>query len=211
MKGAVPPLRICHRAGAQPPIIDLESLCVVQRYAEAALAAPAYSIQVQGNERVGGVDRGGGNSGATYRNDFIEIFNAGDAPVNLAGYSVQYASAAGTSWQVTPLTGFHLAPGQSYLVQQAAGTGGATALPMPDATGTINMSGSAGQVLLAEATGPASGKADARVRGHVASSGLTNTTSFSRLNGGGTDTDANTDFSAGTVSPRNTAMPPRPM
>ena len=37
-------------------------------------------------------------SGATYRNDFIELFNRGTNPVNVTGWSVQYASASGT-WQ----------------------------------------------------------------------------------------------------------------
>lgn len=31
---------------------------------------------------------GGGNSGATYTNDFIELFNRGISPVSLAGWSV---------------------------------------------------------------------------------------------------------------------------
>src|SRR2546425_9442782 len=39
---------------------------------------------------------GGGNTGATYTNDFIEIFNRGTAPVSLSGKSLQYASATGT-------------------------------------------------------------------------------------------------------------------
>ena len=46
---------------------------------------------------------GGGNSGATYRNDFIELFNAGPAPVSLNAWSVQYTSSAGARWQVTAL------------------------------------------------------------------------------------------------------------
>ncbi|GBF07955.1 endonuclease/exonuclease/phosphatase [Deinococcus aerius] len=146
---------------------------------------------------------GGGNSGSVYKNDFIEVFNAGDAPVNLAGYSVQYASASGSAWQVTPLTDFNLAPGQYYLVQEAAGTGGTAALPTPDAAGTIAMAGAAGQVLLAEGTAAVTSKADANVRDYVAYSGLTSTTSASRANGGCTDTDANTDFAAGAVAPRN--------
>lgn len=152
---------------------------------------------------------GGGNSGAVYRNDFIEIFNAGDVPVNLAGYSVQYASAsAAAPSAVTPLTGFNLAPGGYYLVQQAAGTGGTAGLPTPDATGTINMSGSGGQVFLVEGTTAVGGRTDAGVRDHVVYSGLTSTTSASRANGGCTDTDANTDFTAGPVAPRNSATPP---
>ena len=48
---------------------------------------------------------GGGNTGATYQNDFVELLNRGSAPVDLGGYTVQYASAASTSWQATPLTG----------------------------------------------------------------------------------------------------------
>ena len=40
---------------------------------------------------------GGGNSGATLRNDFIELFNPGGASVTLTGWSVQYTSSAGTT------------------------------------------------------------------------------------------------------------------
>ena len=86
---------------------------------------------------------GGGNSGATYTHDFIELRNAGATAVDLTGWSVQYASAAGTSWQVTTLTG-SLAPGAYFLVQQAAGTGGSTPLPTPDATGSIALSATNG-------------------------------------------------------------------
>ena len=41
---------------------------------------------------------GGGNSGATITNDFIELYNRGTEPVPLDGWSVQYASSAGTTW-----------------------------------------------------------------------------------------------------------------
>src|SRR6266496_112115 len=63
---------------------------------------------------------GGGNSGATLKNDFIEIFNKGAAPVDLTGWSVQYTSSAGTSWSATSLTG-SVQPGQYYPIQEAAG------------------------------------------------------------------------------------------
>ena len=78
---------------------------------------------------------GGGNSGAFYANDFIELYNRGGTTVDLTGWSVQYAAASGTSWNATPLHG-QIPPGRYYLVQQAAGTGGGTPLPDPDATGT---------------------------------------------------------------------------
>jgi predicted extracellular nuclease len=46
---------------------------------------------------------GGGNSGATLKNDFIELFNNGASPVDISTWSIQYASATGASWQVTNL------------------------------------------------------------------------------------------------------------
>ncbi|HET7041420.1 MAG TPA: lamin tail domain-containing protein, partial [Gemmatimonadales bacterium] len=70
---------------------------------------------------------GGGNSGATLKNDFIELLNASGDTVTMAGWSVQYASSGGSSWQVTPLTG-SIPPGGYYLVQEAAGSGGTVAL-----------------------------------------------------------------------------------
>jgi uncharacterized protein len=94
---------------------------------------------------------GGGNSGSVYTNDFIELFNLGPGPVNLAGWSVQYASAAGNTWLVTNLTG-SIQPGQYYLVQESAGAGGTTSLPAPDATGTIAMGATAGKVALVSTT-----------------------------------------------------------
>ena len=93
---------------------------------------------------------GGGNSGAAFADDFIELYNAGTSAVPLASWSVQYISAAPgatTTWQVTDLTG-SIAPGAYYLVGEAAGTGTAPALPTPDATGTINLSSTSGTVAL---------------------------------------------------------------
>ena len=57
--------------------------------------------------RISQVYGGGGNNGATYMNDFIELFNSGATTVNLVGWSVQYNSAGSTTtaWQVTPLSG----------------------------------------------------------------------------------------------------------
>ena len=83
-----------------------------------------------GNVVISQVYGGGGNAGATLRNDYIELFNRSASPVSLAGWSVQYASSAGSTWQVTNLSGT-LAPGQYYLVQEAAGAAG-VALPTPD-------------------------------------------------------------------------------
>src|SRR5919106_2856391 len=87
---------------------------------------------------------GGGNSGATLRNDFIELYNRGTEPVPVAGWSVQYASSTGTFNASTPLTG-QILPGRHYLVQEAAGAGGSQDLPTPNATGNISMSATSGK------------------------------------------------------------------
>lgn len=94
---------------------------------------------------------GGGNAGATYKNDFIELYNPSNAAVDLTGWSVQYLSATGTgNWAVTPLTGSIPAKG-FYLVQEAAGANGTINLPTPDATGTLALSGTTGKVILSNA------------------------------------------------------------
>src|SRR2546428_4810026 len=93
---------------------------------QSAAASPSIVIsQVYG---------GGGNSGATLKNDFIELYNRSAATVDLTGWSVQYAATTGTFWQRTDLTPVTLGPGQYYLVQEAAGARGTTRLPPPHAT-----------------------------------------------------------------------------
>ncbi|HXA18384.1 MAG TPA: lamin tail domain-containing protein [Thermoanaerobaculia bacterium] len=164
---------------------------------------------------------GGGNAGATFKNDFIELFNPTGATVDLTGWSVQYTSSAGATWQVTPIGGM-LAPGHYYLVQEAVGTGGTTNLPTPDATGTSAMASGAGKVALVNQNSALSGSCPTGVTiidfvgyGTAANCSetattatLTNTTSASRIDNGCTDTNNNSaDFTAGAVNPRNSASP----
>ena len=169
---------------------------------------------------------GGGNAGATLKNDFIEIINHTGAPINLAGWSVQYISATATSgsWTVTPLNGFMLQPGQYYLVQEAAGAGGTVDLPTADTVGTIAMGATAGKVALVSNTTALSGVGCPTGAGVVDLVGyggtatcfegagptavLTNTTADLRKDNGCTDTDNNnSDFSTGAPNPRNTVSP----
>ncbi len=167
---------------------------------------------------------GGGNSGATFTHDFIELYNRGASPININGWSVQYASAAGTSWQVTPLTDVTIQPGQYYLIQQAQGVGGAVGLPVPDATGTIAMSATAGKVALVNNATALSGSGcpfgssvvDFAGYGTTAicfegsgpTAALTNTTAAIRGANSCAETDNNdVDFSTGSPTPRNTASP----
>jgi uncharacterized protein len=159
---------------------------------------------------------GGGNAGATYKNDFIEIFNRGTTTADVSGWSVQYAASAGTSWQVTRLNGT-IAPGQYYLIQESAGANGSTDLPTPEATGTINMSGTSGKVALANSqtafTVACPTAIDFVGFGTAANcsettptANLSNTTAALRAGNGCSDTDNNSaDFTVGAPNPRNSA------
>jgi hypothetical protein len=90
---------------------------------------------------------GGGNSGAMFQNDFVELFNAGATAVDISSWTVQYATAAGTSWQTTPLTGT-IPAGRYYLVQLASSAAVGAPLPTPDATGTTNLAATSGKIAL---------------------------------------------------------------
>ncbi|RYV52252.1 ExeM/NucH family extracellular endonuclease [Pengzhenrongella frigida] len=91
----------------------------------------------------------GGNAGAVLTNDYIELYNTGTTAVDVSGWSVQYASAAGTNWSgLIPLTG-SIAAQSYYLVQGSSGGTAGTALPTAQATGAVNLSGTTGNVALA--------------------------------------------------------------
>src|SRR6266511_3332865 len=131
----------------RPAAVVLATVAAAAGVALTATPAGAVSPDVVISQVYGG----GGNSGATFTNDFIELVNRGSAPVDLSGWSVQYASATGTSYQVTALTG-SVAPGAHLLIQEAAGAGGTTPLPSPDVTGSIAMAAASGKVALASST-----------------------------------------------------------
>ncbi|MFC9326014.1 lamin tail domain-containing protein [Kitasatospora sp. NPDC057015] len=181
-----------------------------------AFAAPSADVVIAE------VYGGGGNSGATLKNDFIELANKGGAAFGLTGWSVQYISAspgANSQWSVTPLTG-SIAAGQRYLVAEAAGAGGTVALPTPDATGSLTLSGTAGTVALVQGTDPLTCKtaadcaADARVRDLVGFgtavvregapvTGASNTASVARRANLADTDDNSADLVAGDPTPVN--------
>jgi hypothetical protein len=171
---------------------------------------------------------GGGNSGAPFTHDFVELFNRGSAAVDVTGWTVQYATAGGTTWQTTPLAG-SIPAGGYYLVQLASGGTAGSPLPTPDATGTTNAAATSGKIALvrdaaALTCGAAPGSCSANplvedLVGYGAASdyegaaapGLSATTAGIRAGAGCVDTDANgSDFAAGAPAPRNAAAPAQP-
>ena len=193
--------------------------------AAALLIAPAAQ-SASPDLVVSQVYAGGGNAGASFTNDFVELFNRGTAAVAVDGWTIQYASATGTTWQATTLSG-SIPPGGYYLVQLASAAAVGSPLPTPDATGTTNLANSGGKVALVRdgtllACGAAAGSCSGIVQiadmvgwgsaadfeGTTAAAALGNTTANARAGNGCTDTDDNAaDFTALVPAPRNAASP----
>lgn len=199
----------------------------------AGLCAPAMAADTGTMVVISQVYGGGGNNGATYTNDFIELFNRSAAAVSIGGWSVQYASAAGggtaaSTWGVTAIpAGVTLQPGQYYLIQESLGAGGTTPVPFDlngiQSTGNgLLLSGTAGKVALvrtaAALTSATPSGADlvdlvgfgSGVSAFEGSVGGTpapsNTNAVLRKAFGCTDDNDNrNDFAAGLPTPRNMA------
>ena len=190
-------------------------------------AAFLMNAQIVINEVYGG----GGNSGATLKNDFVELINRGTTTITLTDATLQYASSAGTFNQYHPLPSITLLPGQTYLVQEAAGTTGTVDLaadfvaPPPTnfngsnspTTPGFAMAGANGKVALVSNAVQIAGPTDANVldfvgygtasqfEGAGAAPAASNTASVSRTNGVDTNNNA-ADFTAGTPSPQNSTQ-----
>jgi predicted extracellular nuclease len=183
---------------------------------------------------------GGGNSGAPFTHDFIELFNRGTSPASVDGWSLQYTSATGTgnfggaTNLITPLPAATLAPGQYLLVQEDSNAAVGAPLPTPDVTDAtpISMAAGAGKVALVNTTtplgcnggsNPCPAAALAQIvdlvgygnanffEGAGPAPAPGNTTAMVRGAGGCTETDHNAaDFTATAPTPRNTATPLSP-
>jgi hypothetical protein len=192
-----------------------------------ALLAAAATARASGSSSlvVAELYASGGNSGATYANDYVVLFNRGSSSVDLTGWTLQYASAASTSWSATALAGT-IAAGQAYLVELASGGSTGAALPTPDATGTTNLAASGGKVAVVHDTAPLACGATAGSCSGIstiadlvgygsaadyegsAAPAPSATSAIARSGGGCTDTDANgADFAAAAPAPRTTASP----
>jgi endonuclease G len=153
---------------------------------------------------------GGGNSGATYRNDFVELYNRGAGPVDLTGWSFQYSPAAsnGQPFLVQPIGG-SIGAGQYYLIQLASGGNVGSLLPVDaNIIGNINISSTSGKVAIVNSFDAllggcpiydphimdlvGYGTADCS-EGLKTAPTLSNTTADFRKAGGAQDTDVNGD------------------
>ena len=161
---------------------------------------------------------------ATFTNDYIEIYNPTGVSFNLAGWSLQYASAAGTSWTNKQPLGGTIAPGEYFLV--ALASGGANGAPLPVAaniTGDINISATTGKIALVnnsiQLSGSCPNGSDPDIvdfvgygasascfEGAARAAAPSNTNALFRKLNGAQDTNQNgDDFQTAVANPRRTA------
>jgi predicted extracellular nuclease len=172
---------------------------------------------------------GGGNTGASYTNDFVELVNRGATTIDLGGWSIQYASASGTTWQATSLSG-SVPTGGYYLVQLASPAAVGAPLPAPNAVGTTNMAVSGGKVAIVRGAAPLgcgvfAGSCSAEplvadligygsatdFEGAGPAPTVSSTTAAMRADNGCSDTDSNSsDFSSSSPAPRNSTTAAAP-
>ncbi|WP_129338771.1 ExeM/NucH family extracellular endonuclease [Cellulomonas endophytica] len=168
---------------------------------------------------------GGGNSGAPYDQDFVELYNPGDEAVSLEGWTLQYGSAANPFSSRSPLSG-SIAAGGHLLVGQAKGTNAAAPIA-PDLSGTLAMSGSGGKVALASTSAALTcglscagdpavvdlvgwGSSTVGFAGSGPAPGTTNATSVSRGATHANTADNAADFAVGAPTPQNAGSAPDP-
>lgn len=192
----------------------------------AALASTVRISQVYG----GG---GGSNTSATYNQDYVEIFNSTNAPVDISGWYLEYGSATG-NWGSSTGNYFALPAGTiiqpcSYLLFACGtiGTGGAALPVTADFSTTLNISSSSGKVALfnalnsnlvcgSEIAGTLEDKVafgTSNCAEGTAAGGVSVSTAAVRGNGGLDETDNNSvDFSiVPTPVPSNSSSPANPL
>ena len=158
----------------------------------------------------------GGNSGATYNADFVEILNPTSGPVDLLGKYVSYRSSTGSAGGSPIALRGTIPAGQQFLVRMS-GTGATGAALAADqvASPAVSMAAGGGQVFLTSSSQPVTGNGNMAGRaGVIDMVGLDGATSFETASGptatatlsanrtGAADTDDNSaDFALQAPSP----------
>ncbi|WP_070844569.1 ExeM/NucH family extracellular endonuclease [Corynebacterium sp. HMSC034A01] len=168
--------------------------------APTASAAPDGSNVVI-NEAYGG----GGNSGAAYTHDFVELYNPTDKDIDITGWTLDQQSAKGGSGAIVSLKGV-IPAGGYFLIQGNPGdTGAGESLPTPDQEAGFNFGAKGAIAVLADANGEVDrvGWGSATKPEGTAVSGTANGTSVQRKTVGvDTDNNAN-DFTVDAPTPQN--------
>ena len=173
----------------------------------------------------GGFAASGDLPTSSFTHDYIELYNPTNAPVDLSTWAVFYGSATRASGanisNKINLTGTIPARGH-YLIRGSGNAANGAALPTPDVTSSLSLSGSSGLVILSDqqatltpATGDikgATGVVDAVGYGtantfETANQGTTTsgTTAATRVATGADTDDNSADFTVAAPDPENTS------
>ncbi|HEX2684573.1 MAG TPA: lamin tail domain-containing protein, partial [Ferruginibacter sp.] len=93
----------------------------------------------------------GGNAGALYNADYVELHNISGVSQSLSGFSIQYGSATGSTFTgISNLPAVSIPAGGYYLIQMSTVGATGSPLPTPDnvASPSIAMAAGAGKVAL---------------------------------------------------------------
>ena len=194
------------------------------------LSLPQLASAQSPNIVISQVYGGGGSpsTAATYRQDYVELFNRSTTDQAVGGFTLQYGAATGTnSFGVSsPLpTGTVIPAGGYYLVALGTGTAStATGAALPVAAdftpaSTLNLAATAGRIALVSNSTPLTGASSASAptvidfvgygaadtyEGNMPVAALSTTLAAFRSSDGCNDTNQNaTDFAVATPAPRN--------
>lgn len=183
---------------------------------------PLVSISQSTTLVISQVYGAGGNTGAVYNADYVELHNVSATPQSLAGLSIQYASATGlfSASFALPVSA-SIPPGGYYLVQMSTAGATGSPLPAPDTVATpfIAMGAAGGKVALVNGTTLVTscpdplmidlvGYGTATCSENSPITGVSATLAAVRNNNGCTETNNNSlDFSVAAPNPRNAASP----
>jgi hypothetical protein len=125
----------CRKITARAAVFTSIFLCL---FASLGLSVRAQTVVGSPNVVISQIYTRGGEAGASYRNDFVELFNRGTTAVNLNNYTLQATLDNGSiptslSLRIFSTNGFIIQPGHYFLMGfkgDAAGDG--QPLPTPD-------------------------------------------------------------------------------
>ena len=153
---------------------------------------------------------GGGNSGSTISNDFVELYNPTDKDIDLAGWSLAQQSAKGNTGNTTKLSG-SVPAGGYFLIKGAAGNDTSHPLENADFESSFDFNGKKASAVLTDASGTQVdlvGWGGAANFEGKAAEGTSNSTSIQRKEVG-VDTDDNAaDFHAAAPTPQGSGSDP---
>jgi hypothetical protein len=164
----------------------------------------------------------GGNSGASWSHDYVELHNAGDVPVTLDGASLQYGTATGAFNRLVSLSGT-IEAGEYFLIRLSSAGLVGSSLDFVDLDGSMNLSATGGRIALVSTTVPLDesctrddvldligyGSTATCFEGTQAAFAPTATNALFRINSGCQDQNDNRlDFETAPTAPRNSSTEP---